>query len=166
MSIKWIGAILVVLGCGGVGFTMAANYRREEWTLRALVRALDYMTCELQFRLTPLPQLCRQAGRECGTMAGRALTALAEELESQTCPDADGCMNAALSRLEQIPGGTAQALLNAGWCGVRLLATAHAASWEDFTRRPLCRGLWEKGLFEHLLICRRDKSRGIERVDL
>ena len=110
MSIKWIGAILVVLGCGGVGFTMAANYRREEWTLRALVRALDYMTCELQFRLTPLPQLCRQAGRECGTMAGRALTALAEELESQTCPDADGCMNAALSRLEQVPGATVQAL--------------------------------------------------------
>ena len=122
MSIKWIGAILVIAGCGGVGFTMAANYRREEWTLRALIRALDYMTCELQFRLTPLPQLCRQAGRECGTMAGRALTALAEELESQTSPDVQGCMQAALSRLEPIPGRTVQALellgVSLGRCGL------------------------------------------------
>ena len=73
---------------------------------------------------------------------------------------------AAIALDEITAEGDAQALLNAGWCGVRLLATAHAASREDFTRRPLYRGLWEKGLFEHLLICRRDKSRGIERVDL
>ena len=103
MSIKWIGAILVIVGCGGVGFTMAANYRREEWTLRALIRALDYMTCELQFRLTPLPELCRQAGKECGSDAGRVLMALAEELESQISPDADSCMYAALSRFDNLP---------------------------------------------------------------
>ena len=55
MSFKWIGALMVVAGCGGVGFTMAAAYIREEWALRSLIGALDYMTCELQYRLTPLP---------------------------------------------------------------------------------------------------------------
>ena len=110
MSIKWIGAILVVAGCGGVGFSMAANYRRETWTLRALVRALDYMTCELQFRLTPLPELCRQAGKECGTSTGRTLTALAEELEHQACPQAEGCMQAALARQRDVPPSAVTAL--------------------------------------------------------
>ena len=110
MTMKWIGALLVIAGCGGVGFTMAANYRREERCLRALLRALDYMACELQFRLTPLPELCRAAGKECGGPAGQALTALASELESQISPDADSCMYAALCKQEHLPTSTAEAL--------------------------------------------------------
>ena len=110
MTIKWIGALLVIAGCGGVGFTMAASYKREERCLRALVRALDYMTCELQFRLTPLPELCRAAGKECGGPAGQALLALSQELESQISPDADSCMYAALSRLNNLPASTSEAL--------------------------------------------------------
>ena len=110
MTIKWIGALLVIAGCGGVGFTMAASYKREERCLRALLRALDYMTCELQFRLTPLPELCRTAGKECGGPAGQALTALALELESQISPDADSCMYAALSKMDNLPASTEEAL--------------------------------------------------------
>ena len=60
----------------------------------------------------------------------------------------------------------AEALLRAGWCGVRLVATAHAASMEDLRKRPIYRTLWENSLFEHLLICHRDKSRPVERMDL
>lgn len=69
--------------------------------------------------------------------------------------------------VDEITGeADAQALLRAGWCGVRLIATAHAASAEDLARRPVYRALWENRLFEHLLICRRDKSRPTERMDL
>ena len=110
MTMKWIGALLVIAGCGGVGFTMAASYKREERCLRAFVRALDYMTCELQFRLTPLPDLCRTAGKECGGPAGHALMALSAELESQISPDADSCMYAALSKLDNLPTTTVEAL--------------------------------------------------------
>ena len=60
----------------------------------------------------------------------------------------------------------AQALLRAGWCGVRLVATAHAASIDDLKKRPIYRSLWENRLFEHLLTCHRDKSRPVERRDL
>ena len=60
----------------------------------------------------------------------------------------------------------AQALLRAGWCGVRLVATAHAASIDDLKKRPIYRSLWENRLFEHLLTCHRDKSRPVERMDL
>ena len=110
MNFKWIGAILVIVGCGGMGFTMAAAYKREEWMLRCLINALDYMTCELQFRLTPLPSLCRQAGRECRSPVGKVLTDLASELENQIAPDADSCMYAALSRTDGLPKETKGAL--------------------------------------------------------
>lgn len=58
------------------------------------------------------------------------------------------------------------ALLRAGWCGVRLLATAHAASTEDLQKRVLYRPLITSRLFEHVLILNRDKSRQCERMEL
>ena len=110
MSIKWIGALLVVVGCSGVGFTMAASYKREEWALRSLIGALDYMACELQFRLTPLPQLCRQAGQECRGSVGQVLQELARELENQIAPDAASCMHAAISHVPHLPEEAEKAL--------------------------------------------------------
>ena len=57
MILKWIGVALVVAGCGSVGFKISANHRKEEKALRQLIGILDYMECELQYRLTPLPEL-------------------------------------------------------------------------------------------------------------
>ena len=50
-----------------------------------------------------------------------------------------------------------EALLRAAWCGVRLIATAHAASVEDLHRRGIYRPLVRAGLFEKaaVLDCRR-----------
>ena len=64
MTYKWIGAILVVAGCGGFGFSLASAHRREIQLLRHLNICVQYMQCELKYRLTPLQDLCRQAGRE------------------------------------------------------------------------------------------------------
>ncbi len=57
-----------------------------------------------------------------------------------------------------------RALMQAGWCGVRLIATAHAATRQDLRARPVYRPLWECGLFESLLILRKDKSWYTERM--
>ena len=51
----------------------------------------------------------------------------------------------------------ALALLRAGWCGVRLVATAHAASLEDLYSRPVYRPLVERHLFDRFLVLNRDK---------
>lgn len=51
-----------------------------------------------------------------------------------------------------------QALLRAGWCGVRLVATAHAATLRDLHSRPVYRPLSQIRLFNHILILNRDKS--------
>ena len=83
MTIRIVGAALLILGCGSVGFQMAAAHMREERILRQLLRLLDYMECELQYHLTPLPELCRQAAeQEAGVLKGVFLR-LAEELDNQ-----------------------------------------------------------------------------------
>ena len=56
------------------------------------------------------------------------------------------------------------ALLKAGWCGVRLLATAHAMSMKDLRLRPIYRNLYESGLFDSFLILRKDKTWYTERM--
>lgn len=62
--------------------------------------------------------------------------------------------------------GDCEALIRAGWCGVRLLATAHAASIEDLKTRPVYRSLVKTKLFDHILILSRVKTWRVERMDL
>lgn len=114
MNVKLVGAALIIAGCGGVGFSMAAAHRREEKALRQLIRALDYMGCELQYRLTPLPELCRCAAAESGGAVSQALVNLASELEAQVAPDAASCMNAALSKIQHLPQAARKNLLALG----------------------------------------------------
>lgn len=58
------------------------------------------------------------------------------------------------------------ALLRSGWCGVRLIATAHAATTADLRSRSLYKPLLTNKLFDHVLIMHRDKTLHEERMDL
>lgn len=98
MSFKFLGAVLVLFGCSLAGFSMCAAYRREEQQLRQLLSALDYMVCELQYRVTPLPELCRQAGMLRDGPVGQLFTNLAAELDAQVSPDVQCCLAAAAAR--------------------------------------------------------------------
>ena len=100
MMWKWIGAMLVIAGCGTVGFTMAWAHKREESCLRQLKSSLDFMACELQYRLTPLPELCGAVGKNQRNPVGATFCALAGELERQILPDVEYCMNQALKSAE------------------------------------------------------------------
>lgn len=57
------------------------------------------------------------------------------------------------------------ALIYAGWCGVKLLATAHACNYKDLYSRPVYKPLAASGLFDRLITLRRDKSWSIERME-
>lgn len=103
MILKLIGAALIIAGCGGIGFRIAANHRQEEKNLRQLIGILDYMECELQYRLTPLPELCRQAAKEFSGLLGKTFAELSLVMEAQALPDLNTCMNAAV---EKFPGLT------------------------------------------------------------
>ena len=98
--LKWIGAMLLIAGCGTVGFSMAWSHMREERLLRNLKSALDFMACELQYRLTPLPELCRMVSMEQKNPVGQVFLELSRELESQIQPDVAYCMNNCLEKAE------------------------------------------------------------------
>jgi len=57
-----------------------------------------------------------------------------------------------------------EALLHAAWCGVDLLATAHACSGKDLLRRELYKPLAEAKIFDTLLVLDRDKTWRRERI--
>lgn len=58
------------------------------------------------------------------------------------------------------------ALVHAGWCGVKLLATAHAENLADLHTRPVYKPIIRSRLFETVLILQSDKSWRMERVKL
>ena len=57
-----------------------------------------------------------------------------------------------------------KALLNAGWCGVSLIATAHAGSKTDLYRRPVYKPLLQNHLFDSLIVLNADKTWKVERI--
>lgn len=59
-----------------------------------------------------------------------------------------------------------KALLKAGWCGVDLFATAHAASKDDLLSRPVYQPLVKSRLFDHLIILHEDKTCTSERMEI
>ncbi len=58
------------------------------------------------------------------------------------------------------------ALLQTGWCGVELLATAHAGSIHDFMTRPIYKPLMDYKLFSNVIVLQRDKSWCLERISI
>ncbi len=114
MSIKWVGAILVVAGCGSVGFLMAHNVRRESAALKQLLGALSYMAAELECRMTPLPELCRKVCAQNDGCIGAFFRILAQELDGQIAPDAASCALAALAKCRRMPEKAGQALTELG----------------------------------------------------
>lgn len=103
MDYKWIGAVLIISACGGFGFSLCNSHRQEENTLRSLIAVLDFMSSELHYRATPLPELCLMAEKESKGALQPVFSALAMELEGNLSPDVSRCMEAALNQAELPP---------------------------------------------------------------
>ena len=103
MGYKWIGAVLIITGCSGCGFAIAAGKRREEQLLYQLVSVLQVIESDLQYRLTPLPELCRMAAGETKGILQAVFLNLYRELSWQKLPDAGSCMHAAIQRSGELP---------------------------------------------------------------
>ena len=103
---KFVGAFLVIAACGGFGFRIASVHRTDMLYLRQLISIMDYMECELNYRLTPLPQLCRRIAAEHSKGLGRIFQCLADEMENQVSPDVPLCMRNALEKNKPLPNCT------------------------------------------------------------
>ena len=103
MNYRIIGAILVVAASSAVGFRIAAGHRRETKVLLQLIRGLEFMECELEYRLTSLPELCRITAMQLEEPLRAFFISLEKELQRQISADAYCCMNAAVQTAEQLP---------------------------------------------------------------
>ena len=108
------GMLLLVTGCGGVGATMANAYRREVRMMQQLLLFLERISCDLQYRLTPLPQLLRsQAEMLTGDMQ-LIIQDFVVQLESQVTPDVSSCLHASIEMHANIPLRLQRLLLELG----------------------------------------------------
>lgn len=101
--IKCIGAMLIVLGCAGVGFSMCRRFCALERSFEELCKCLAQITWELKSRMPPLSELCRGASKTASGALSRTLECLARELDAQLVPDAQSCMEAALHKNADLP---------------------------------------------------------------
>ena len=113
MTLKTIGAILIILTCGGFGVSLASAHKARERALRQLITTLEFMECELRYKLTPLPELCANAGKHSSGIIGEIFYGLAEELNRQAEPDAACCMICVLSHTD-VPSGLRDILMDLG----------------------------------------------------
>ena len=138
--LKWIGAILILASCGGFGFSLSAAHAREENALRQLIDALEYMHSELQYRMTPLPELCALVGNQNRSTVGQVMLMLARELECKISPDAEKCMLAALESEGEMPRRAREAFRMLGTTLGRFDAQGQLRGLEaveEFCRREL-----------------------------
>lgn len=101
--IRVAGAVLLLAGCGGFGFSMAAASRREMRMIRGLIHGMQEMEWELKYRMTSLPELLRIGADATGGVLREILRELAEKLDRRETEDISGCLNGILSR-QQLPG--------------------------------------------------------------
>lgn len=98
---RWIGAALIVAGCGGWGLSMASSQLHEEAMLKELLFFLESVRWELEYRMTSLPELIQTCSQKTHGQLRRTLLQFEENLRNLALPDAGCCMSLALS--EEMP---------------------------------------------------------------
>lgn len=102
MIIRIAGAILILFGCGYVGYSLSSNHKKTTKAMQDLITALEYMECELQYRQLPLQDVFRRAVTDDGVIK-KFFEYFSEELEGQIAPNVEFCMVAALEKVRDIP---------------------------------------------------------------
>lgn len=113
MTLKLVGALMVVMGCGGVGFSIVACCRREIQDLRQMEKLLNEMEWELQYHLTPLPELCRVSAANLTGVLREILIHLGKKLELANHTDVRSAMEEVL-KAHIVPGIIYKHLKNLG----------------------------------------------------
>ena len=111
---KLLGAVMILVGCGGIGLSLVAAFRYQEQSLQQLIRVLEHMECELRFRMSPVPELCHSASQVCTGCVRSLLEQLGCEFEKQMIPNAAACMQQAITQQTNLPEKLQKCLLQLG----------------------------------------------------
>ncbi len=114
---KWLGALLIVLGCSGCGFLMGEAYRREERLLRQLQESITWLQWELRCHGSDLPGMFYRAAERTDGPLKVLFQSVSRCLSDRVAPNARVCMETALQE-ENLPEKTKQiAMLLGGSLG-------------------------------------------------
>lgn len=69
--LKFMGALIVVAACGGIGVTVAQHYTQRPKYLRALQASLQMLETEIVYGATPLAEAMEAVGRGCEGKLGQ-----------------------------------------------------------------------------------------------
>ena len=114
MELKLFGALCILSGCFATGCAMAVSHKRNIRFMRQLISALDFMECELQYHLTPLPELCCMTAKETSGFLRSVFWMLGKKLEDHTQPDVSCCMRVVLANHSELPEQAAEVLRQLG----------------------------------------------------
>lgn len=103
MSVKILGAALIIAGSGGVGFALSANYLRQERAMEQLLQCLQWMQSQLQYAMPPLSQLCYGASKVCTGPISLVMLRFSQALERQEQTDVSGCMHSVICHVPALP---------------------------------------------------------------
>lgn len=113
MQIKLVGAVLIFAVCSGFGFYLAEKDRQDVKCLRYLLYSLDYMGNELQYHMTPLPQLLRQTAAQCHHKSlSHIFLQFSHQLEDKYCGDFSECTNSVMRQCKYPLPGKSYRILN------------------------------------------------------
>lgn len=116
MSIKILGAVLILAGSGSVGFGLAGNYLRQERAMEQLLKCLQWMRCQLQYAMPPLAKLCSGASKACTGPVSLVMSRFADIVERNHLPEVSRCMEVAISGVKSLPDNAEAHLQDLGVC--------------------------------------------------
>ena len=102
-------------------------------------------------------QLCFNPGKQTDILSGCSKTKGIEILLRNMAPDT-------IAVDEITAEADCKALLHAGWCGVDLIATAHAGNRDDLFTRSVYKSILNSSIFDTLVILRSNKTWSHERL--
>lgn len=106
MTIRIIGVIIIIIGCGFGGFLFSAAYKKELQALNSYIDLLNIFECELQYRSPPLTEIFAAFSATRNDSVSDFCKQLSCELDAQVCPNVQSCVQAVLNKNNDIPPET------------------------------------------------------------
>lgn len=114
MIIKFLGAIMILCGCGLLGIMSASSYRKEVNTLDSFISLINLIECELQYKSNKLQDIFEDLAGTVKSPVSNFCRILSAELDSQVQPCVPDCIYAALSKCRNIPKSTEKFIVDMG----------------------------------------------------
>ena len=93
---------------------LASAYRKQVRLLDQLHKMVQLMRWELCYKLTPLPDLCKDVSGQFTGILSKIMSDLSQRMEHNSDPDVRGCMHTVLENYSQLPPRVKRLLIHLG----------------------------------------------------